>query len=94
MFRGPVASPVVGDGLLAVAENAGIPLTIESGHSTHSDADDIFDAGRGVATQIVCIPLRYMHTAGEIVQLTDVDATSRLIEAYARSLTADSSFLR
>ena len=94
VFRGPVASPVVGDGLLAVAENAGIPLTIESGHSTHSDADDIFDAGRGVATQIVCIPLRYMHTAGEIVQLTDVDATSRLIEAYARSLTAEVSFLR
>lgn len=94
VFRGPVVSPVVGDGLLAVAAAAGIQLTIESGHSTYSDADDIFSAGGGIATQIVCIPLRYMHTAGEIAQLTDVDATSRLIEAYARSLTAESSFLR
>ncbi len=38
--------------------------------------------------------LRYMHTAGEIVQLSDVDDTARLIEAYARSLTAEASFLR
>lgn len=94
VFRGPVVSPVVGDGLLAVAASAGSPLTIESGHSTHSDADDVFSAGGGVATQIVCIPLRYMHTAGEIAQLSDVDATSRLLEAYARSLTDESSFLR
>lgn len=42
----------------------------------------------------VCIPLRYVHTAGEIAQLTDVEATAQLIEAYARSLTAESSFLR
>ncbi len=94
VFRGPVVSPIVGDGLLAAGAAVGIELTVESGNSTYSDADDIFVAGGGVATQIVCIPLRYMHTAGEIAQLTDVDATSRLLEAYARSLTAESSFLR
>ena len=94
IFRGPVVSPIVGDGLLAAGAAAGIELTIESGNSTYSDADDIFAAGGGVATQIVCIPLRYMHTAGEIAQLTDVNATSQLLEAYARSLTAESSFLR
>ena len=32
--------------------------------------------------------------AGEIVQLSDVDATSRLVESYARSLGDDDSFLR
>ena len=60
----------------------------------HSDADDVFIAGDGIATGIVCVPLRYMHTAGEIVQLSDADDACRLIEAYARSLTAASSFLR
>ncbi|MCY7303099.1 MAG: M42 family peptidase [Thermoleophilia bacterium] len=94
VFRGPIVSPVVGDGLLAAGAAAGIELTIESGSTTYSDADDVFSAAGGVATQIVCIPLRYMHTAGEIAQLTDVDATSRLLEAYARSLSAESSFLR
>lgn len=94
VFRGPVVSPIVGDGLAAAGAAAGIELTIESGNTTFSDADDIFSAGGGVATQVVCIPLRYMHTAGEIAQLTDIDTTSRLLEAYARSLTAESSFLR
>ena len=35
-----------------------------------------------------------MHTAGEIAQLSDVEAASRLIEAYVRSLDAETSFLR
>ncbi len=94
IFRGPVVSPIVGDGLLAAAAATGVDVAIESGKETWSDADDIFTAGGGIACQIVCMPLRYMHTAGEIAQLTDVTATSRLLEAYARSLTAESSFLR
>jgi endoglucanase len=94
VFRGAVVSPLVGDGLLAVAAAEGIDVAIESGQSTWSDADDIFTAGDGVATGIVCVPLRYMHTAGEIVQLGDADAAVRLIEGYARSLAADTSLLR
>jgi len=93
VFRGPVVSPIVGEGLLAAAAEVGVAAVVESGQSTWSDADDIFSAGAGVACGIVCVPLRYMHTAGEIVQLSDVDAASRLIEAYARSLAPDASFL-
>ena len=94
VFRGPVVSPIVGDALLEIAAREGITVAIETGRATHSDADDVFIAGHGVATGIICVPLRYMHTAGEIVQLSDVDDASRLIEAYARSLTAATSFLR
>ena len=94
VFRGPVVSPLVGDGLLAVAAEAGIEVAIESGQATASDGDEIFTTGAGVACGIVCIPLRYMHTAGEIVQLSDVEAAARLVEAYVRSLDADASFLR
>ena len=32
--------------------------------------------------------------AGEIAQLSDIEATSKLVEAYVRSLDADVSFLR
>jgi endoglucanase len=94
VFRGAVVSPVVGDGLLAVAERERIEVGLESGQDTASDADDIFTTGGGVPCAIVCIPLRYMHTAGEILQLSDVDAASRLVEAYARSLGDDDSFRR
>jgi endoglucanase len=94
VFRGPVVSPIVGDVLLAVAEREGIAVAIESGRATATDADDVFTTGAGVACGIVCVPLRYMHTAGEIAQLSDVDAAARLIEAYVRSLDVDVSFLR
>jgi putative aminopeptidase FrvX len=94
VFRGPVVSPIVGDALLAIAARDGITVAIETGPATHTDADDVFTAGHGIASGIVCIPLRYMHTAGEIVQLSDVDDASRLLEAYARSLDAGTSFLR
>jgi putative aminopeptidase FrvX len=94
IFRGAVVSPLVGDGLLAVAAAEGIDVAIESGQSTWSDADDIFTAGDGVATAIVCVPLRYMHTAGEIAQLSDADAAARLIEGYARSLRSGVSLRR
>ncbi len=94
VFRGPVVSPVVGNGLLDAAASAGVEVAIESGGSTWSDADDIFSVGGGIACQIICIPLRYMHTAGEIAQLSDVTDTVHLLETYVRSLTDDSSFLR
>lgn len=94
VFRGPVVSPIVGDGLLAVAAEAGITVAIEAGQATHTDADDVFTTGAGVACGIVCVPLRYMHSAGEIVQLSDVNAASQLVEAYVRTLTAETSFLR
>jgi putative aminopeptidase FrvX len=94
VFRGPVVSPVVGDALLELAARDGITVAIETGKATHTDADDVFVAGDGIAAGIICVPIRYMHTAGEIAQLSDVDDASRLIEAYARSLTAETSFLR
>ena len=94
VFRGPVVSTVVTRGILDTAAEVGITVAIEAGKQTSSDADDVFTAGAGVACGMVSIPLRYMHTAGEIVQLSDVDDASRLIEAYARSLTSESSFVR
>jgi endoglucanase len=86
LFRGPVVHPGVVDGLIAAAEDAGIPFSVEAGASTWSDADDVFVAAGGVAAALVSIPLRFMHTTSEVVQLSDVDATARLAEAFARRL--------
>ncbi len=94
VFRGPVTHPLVVDGLLAVAEAHEIPFVVEAGQATWSDSDDVFVAAEGVPTALVSIPLRYMHTAIEVVQLSDVDAVARLLEAYARSLTDDLDLTR
>jgi endoglucanase len=92
--RVPVLSPIVSEGLVAIAEEQELPFVLETGPETWSDADGLAVVGGGIACGLVSIPLRYMHSAGEIAQLSDVDAASRLIEGYVRSLTPETSFLR
>ena len=61
---------------MAAAEAEELPFVIETGQETWSDADGLSGVGGGIACGMVSIPLRYMHSAGEIAQLSDIDATS------------------
>jgi len=94
IFRGPTIHPAVSAGLRAAASEAGIAYTLEAGGDTWSDSEAVQGALAGVPVGLVSVPLRYMHTPNEIVQLSDADAASRLAEAYVRSLPLDVSFLR
>jgi putative aminopeptidase FrvX len=94
ILRAPVISPTVSEGLMAAADALAVPFSIESGQESYSDADGLSGIGGGIACGMVSIPLRYMHTAGEVAQLSDVDAASRLVASYVSSLTAETSFLR
>ena len=40
------------------------------------------------------MPLRYMHSPVEMVQLSDVEAAAKLIAAFALRLPADADFRR
>jgi endoglucanase len=40
----------------------------------------------GVATGLVSIPLRYMHTPSEVVDLEDVERCVQLLVAFAQNL--------
>ncbi len=72
-----------------------IPFTVEaSGRATGTDADAVHLSRGGVPTGLVSIPIRYMHSPVELVQLDDVQACARLIAAAALRLTSDSSFAR
>ncbi|MFN8159767.1 MAG: M42 family metallopeptidase [Solirubrobacterales bacterium] len=88
--RGATLSPKVFELLVAAAEAAGIEHTVEaSGRGTHTDADAIQIARNGIPAGVVSIPLRYMHSPVEMVDLGDVEAAVELIAAFAASLTAD-----
>jgi endoglucanase len=88
--RGSTLSPKVFDFLVDVAEEAGIEHTIEaSGRGTHTDADAIQISRSGIPTGLVTIPLRYMHSPVEIVDLDDVEAAVELIAAFATRLDED-----
>ena len=72
--------------LQQIAEAQGIPYQFEvmSGR-TGTNADDIATAGRGAKMALLSIPLRNMHTAGEVIDLSDVEATADLMAAYLKS---------
>lgn len=88
--RGSSLHPVVAELLIEAAEAEGIPYTLAaSGRSTGTDADAIHKSRDGVATGLVSIPLRYMHSPVEMVQLSDVEDAAKLIAAFCRLLPAD-----
>ena len=43
-------------------------------------------ANEGIATAVLSIPLKYMHTPVEVVELSDVEDTARLLAAFAADL--------
>jgi putative aminopeptidase FrvX len=93
--RGSTLDPQVFELLHAAGEEAGIPFTVAaSARYTGTDADAIHLARGGIPTGVVSIPLRYMHSPVEMVQLEDVDNTAKLIAAFAQKLSANLSFLR
>jgi len=95
LTRGSTLDPTVFERLHEAGEAEGIPFTVSaSARATGTDADAFHLSRGGVPTAVVSVPLRYMHSAVEMVQLDDVDACARLIAAFARRLPADVSFLR
>jgi endoglucanase len=82
--RGATLSAKVVDLLIETAEAEGMDYTLQSsGGGTHTDADAVQLARGGIACGLVSIPLRYMHSSVEMVQLSDVEAAIELIVAFA-----------
>ena len=95
LMRGPSMHPRIFDLLFETAEAEGIPFTVEvsRGH-TNTDADAVYLSRMGVATGLVSVPLRYMHTPVETVDLDDIEAAVRLLVAFARRLEPGLSLAR
>jgi endoglucanase len=93
--RGSTLHPSVFELMHATAEAEGIAFTIEaSARATGTDADAIALTRAGVPCGLVSLPLRYMHSPVETVQLSDVHDAARLIAAFCQRLEPGTSFER
>jgi endoglucanase len=91
--RGPNINPKVYDRLVTVARKHKIPYQLEADpRPTGTDARAVQMARGGVACGLVSIPLRYMHTPSEVVDLQDVENCVRLFTSFAKSIARDESF--
>src|SRR6185437_2381543 len=93
--RGTFLNPAVFELLHDTAEKEKIPFTVEAnGRVTGTDADAVHLSRGGVATGLVSIPVRYMHSPVELVELDDIEASARLLAGFASRLAAGTSFAR
>ncbi len=93
--RGSTLDPQLFELLHAAGEEAGIPFTVSaSARYTGTDADAVHLSRAGIPTAVVSVPLRYMHSPVEMVQLDDVEHAAKLIAAFAQKLTAGLEFRR
>jgi putative aminopeptidase FrvX len=88
--RGSTLSPKLFELLVETAETEGIEYSISaSGRGTSTDADVLQISRSGIPTGLISIPLRYMHSPVEMVDLRDVEATVELLAAFAARVTSD-----
>jgi endoglucanase len=82
--------PLVYKQLKECAEEWEIPYKVEPiPHRSGTDAWAMQTARAGIPTAIIGIPLRYMHTAVEMVSLKDIQRASRLLAEWITQLDVD-----
>ncbi len=78
--------------LVEIAKEKSIPYQHDvMGGRTGTNADSINITGPGVKTALLSVPLRYMHTANEIVNLDDIENTAKLIAEFLLKKEAESN---
>ncbi len=88
--RGPNISPKVFDLLVGLAKKENIPYQIEAqSRGTGTDANAIQLTKSGIATGLVSIPLRYMHTPVEVISTKDLENTVALLQSFALEIDKD-----
>ena len=91
--HGTSTHPRVVERLIDVAEGEEIPLQHEaSSRRTGTDTDAIFRQRGGTPSGLMSVPLRYMHSMSELVDLRDLEQCVKLQVAFARSLSAGDTF--
>ncbi|MEN3046302.1 MAG: M20/M25/M40 family metallo-hydrolase [Candidatus Hydrothermales bacterium] len=83
--KGPFITRKISDKLIAIAKREEIPYQIEVLESyTGTDLDVFFVKDGGVPSALISIPLRYMHSPNEVLDIRDILRAKKLILSYIR----------
>ena len=93
LHRGPNINPPLAAALEKTARSRKIPfqLTAEP-RGTGTDANVMQLSREGVATALISIPNRYMHSPVEMVSLLDLDRTVELLTEFLLRHPADRDY--
>ncbi len=94
ILRGPNVNPRVGARLEEVAKKGDLPFQVAAlGQAAPNDANALQITRSGVATGLVQLPNRYMHSAVETIALSDLDVAAELLAGFACTLSTADSFI-
>ncbi len=94
IFRGPNINPKVGEMLIQTAKEEKIPYQLAgASRATPTDANVIQLSRAGVATALVSVPTRYIHTPVEVLSLSDIESTVRLLVCFVTRVKKEISFI-
>ncbi len=92
--RGANINPPLFDLIIRTAKEENIPVqVIGVPRATGTDANVMQLSRGGVATALLGIPLRYMHTPVEVLSLTDLENAIALLTAVVRNVEKNQSFI-
>jgi endoglucanase len=94
LARGPNINPALFELLTATARAEQIPFQVMGiPRATGTDANVMQLAHGGVATALISVPLRYMHTPVEVLDLDDLQHAVQLLAALCARITPELSFI-
>lgn len=94
LTHGTANHPLVVERLIGIARELQIPIQHEaSSRSTGTDADSVYATRSGIASALVSIPMRYMHSTVEMVDLSDVERCILLLTNFIRGIASADEFM-
>ncbi len=94
LSKGPNINPKLGEMLIKIAQEEGIPYQIAGEpRATPTDANVIQINRSGVATALVSVATRYLHTPVEVLSLDDVENAIRLITSFVLKVKKSDDFI-
>ena len=94
LTRGPNINHALFELLYGTAQKEKIPVQLTANpRGTGTDANVMQISRGGVATALVKLPLRYMHTPVEVVSLGDLEQAAKLIVATLKQIKSTTTFI-
>jgi putative aminopeptidase FrvX len=93
LTHGTSNHPLVVERLTAIAQELEIPIQHEaSSRTTGTDTDLIFQSKHGIPSALISIPMRYMHSTVETIELQDVERCIQLLTEFVTRFTDSADF--
>jgi putative aminopeptidase FrvX len=93
LTHGTANHPLIVEHLIELAKKLDVPIQHEaSSKSTGTDTDRVYWTKQGVPSALVSIPMRYMHSTVEMVDLADVERTILLLTNFVQTVSRGDEF--